>query len=192
MLKEVGHMFSLLVPEENMTYKKKDIEDDIERMIDEYGNDVLKISYIYLKDRQRAEDAFQETFFKVYKNYGSFKGKSSEKTWIIRITVNVCKDLLKSSWIKRVLPTGDIDIKNTFNDVEDKLDYMEDSRVLLHEVMQLSRLLKDVVILHYYQGFDTIEVSKILGIHEGTVRTRLFRARETLKRRINGRIEYCD
>lgn len=187
-----GLMYSLLVPKENIEYKKTEIDAEINRLIDEYGNDVLRISYIYLKDKHRAEDAFQEVFLKVYKKYENFKGMSSEKTWIIRITVNVCKDFLRSSWIKRVFPSDNVRQENTYFEVEDKLVHKEESIFLFNEVMQLPPSYKDVIILHYYQGFNTIEIGKILGIKDSTVRTRLFRAREALRKRINGRIEYCD
>jgi RNA polymerase sigma-70 factor (ECF subfamily) len=128
----------------------------------------------------------------VYKKYGSFKGRSSEKTWITRVAVNVCKDLLRSSWIKRVFLAEDIRTESIYHDIGDKLVEMEDSKILFSEVIQLSPSQKDVIILYYYQGFDTIEISKTLGVPESTVRTRLFRAREALKKRINGRIEYHD
>lgn len=183
-------MHSLLVPKENRACKGLDIEAEIERLIDEYGNDVLRISYIYLKDKQRAEDAFQEVFLKVYKNFENFKGMSSEKTWIIRITVNVCKDLLRSSWIKRVFPSENIKAELTHTDIGDKLAEFEDRKILFDEILKLSASHKDVIILHYYQQFDTIEIGKILGIPESTVRTRLFRARQALRKRLNGRIEF--
>ena len=79
------------------------IDKVIERLMNEYGNDVLRVSFIYLKDRQLAEDAFQEVFLRVYHKYNSFKHESSEKTWIIKITINICKDMLKSNWHKKVL-----------------------------------------------------------------------------------------
>ena len=79
------------------------MDKEIERLIDEYGNDVLRISYIYLKDKYLAEDAFQEVFVKVYKNFSKFRRNSTEKTWILSITMNTCKDMLRNSWFKRVL-----------------------------------------------------------------------------------------
>jgi RNA polymerase sigma-70 factor (ECF subfamily) len=95
-------MNPLLVPKEKLDNLMVDIEVEIERLMGEYGDIVLKTSYLYLKDMQRAEDAFQEVFIKIYRKYGSFKGNSSEKTWIMSITINVCKDMLRNSWLKRV------------------------------------------------------------------------------------------
>lgn len=72
-------MNPFLVPKEMLELEELDIEKEIERLMNLYGNDVLRISYLYLKDMQRSEDAFQEVFFKVYKKYSSLSGKSSEK-----------------------------------------------------------------------------------------------------------------
>ena len=71
---------------------------DIEALMREYGNDVLRTAYSYVNDRAAAEDCFQEVFIKAYKNLSGFRGESSVKTWLIRITINVCKDYLKSAY----------------------------------------------------------------------------------------------
>lgn len=86
-------MYSLLVPKENKHDKDLEMEQEVWRLMDQYGNDVLRTSFMYLKDMQRAEDAFQEVFIKVFNKY---------------ITINVCKDMLRSSWLKRVVLTDQI------------------------------------------------------------------------------------
>ena len=174
-----------------MTYMDKEIE----RLIDSYGNDVLRIAYIYLKDKHLAEDAFQEVFVKVYKNLEKFQGKSSEKTWILSITMNTCKDMLRSSWLKRIIRLEDnesmnFEIKDTSNSLDDTVIRQLEYKELLNEVMNLPRKYKELIILYYYENISTSEISKILNIPEGTVRSRLFRAREMLKYNIGGKIEY--
>ena len=174
-----------------MTYMDKEIE----RLIDSYGNDVLRISYIYLKDKHLAEDAFQEVFVKVYKNLEKFQGKSSEKTWILSITMNTCKDMLRSSWLKRIIRLEDnesmnFEMKDTSNSLDDTVIRQLEYKELLNEVMNLPRKYKELIILYYYENISTSEISKILNIPEGTVRSRLFRAREMLKYNIGGKIEY--
>lgn len=170
------------------------MDKEIERLIDEYGNDVLRIAYIYLKDKYLAEDAFQEVFVKVYKNFNKFQGSSSVKTWILAITMNTCKDILRSSWLKRIVFSQDQKLINCNDDIVDnpadevikRLQYNE----LLGEVMKLPKKYKEVIILFYYEDVSTIEISKILSIPEGTVRSRLFRAREILKYNLDGKISY--
>lgn len=182
-------MNPLSVPKEKCELEELDIDKEIERLMNVYGNDVLRTAYLYLKDMQRAEDAFQEVFIKIYKKYDSFKGKSSEKTWIISITINVCKDILRSSWLKRVFVTDNILPEKHEEDTDKAAIQLVENKILFKEVMSLQPVLKDVVILYYYQEFDSKEISKILGIAEGTVRSRLHRAREILKNKLKGRID---
>ncbi|MCM0647914.1 sigma-70 family RNA polymerase sigma factor [Clostridium swellfunianum] len=178
---------------EKIKCNELNLDAEIERMIDIYGNDVLRISYLYLKDVQRAEDALQEVFMKVYTKYGSFKGHSSEKTWIMRITINVCKDILRGSWLKRVFLAGDVIPMNKDEDnPEPTALRLLENRMVFDEVVSLRSTLKDVVILYYYEDFDTNEISSILGIAEGTVRSRLHRARDILRNKLKGRIEYFE
>lgn len=169
------------------------MEEEIKRLMDSYGNDVLRVAYLYLKDKHLAEDAFQEVFIKVYKNFDKFKKNSSEKTWIMSITMNTCRDILRISWFKKVIMFKDIDndslldnYENIDNKVINKIDYEN----LLKEVINLPRKYKEPIILYYYEELSTVDISKMLKIPEGTVRNRLFRARTLLKSNIDGKIEY--
>lgn len=182
-------MYSLSVPKENNPVKRQHLEKEIQRLMDSYGNDVLRTSYMYLKDLQKAEDAFQEVFIKVFNKFESFKGESNEKTWIVRITINVCKDILRSSWLKRVQVTDKFKEESTDTGVENKIIKMDENRLLFKEVTSLPPKFKEVIILYYYHNCSTPEVSKILKVAEGTVRSRLHRAREILKTKLGGRID---
>ncbi|EOR21162.1 RNA polymerase sigma factor [Clostridium sartagoforme AAU1] len=183
-------MDSLSVPKENKSIIGHDIEKEIQRLMDDYGDDVLRTSYMYLKDLQNAEDAFQEVFIRVFNKFESFKGESSEKTWIIRITINVCKDMLRSSWLKRVLLTDKLKEKNIIIGIDNKIIKEEENKILFEEVMSLSYRFKEVIILYYYHNYNTIEISRILNVAEGTVRSRLHRAREILKMKLGGRSDW--
>lgn len=182
-------MFSLSVPKENNSHEKSYIEKEVERMIDTYGQDVLRVSYMYLKDKHRAEDVFQEVFLKIYQKYDSFKGQSSEKTWIIQITINVCRDYLRGSWIKRVLLIDRIK-EEAAPGIDNEVIRLDENSYLFSQVLSLPPVFKDVIILYYYQEFSTAEISKILNIAEGTVRSRLHRARELLKKNIKERMDF--
>ena len=185
-------MNSLSVPNENKSVKGQNIESEIQRLMDTYGNDVLRTSYMYLKDLQNAEDAFQEVFIKVFNKLESFKGESSEKTWIIRITINVCKDMLRSSWLKRVMLTDKLKDKNLNIGIESRIIKIEENKILFEEVMALSHRFKEVIILYYYHNFNTAEISNILNVAEGTVRSRLHRGREILRTKLGGRIDWSE
>lgn len=154
---------------------------DVERLIDEYGNSILRMCFMYLKDIHLAEDAMQDTFVKVYKNYSRFKGESSEKTWIMRIAINVCKNYQRTFWWKR------IDLKDAIESavINSDTNNLEEEDVL-KEVMKLPRKYKEVILLFYYQEMKVKEVAEALDIKEATVATRLKRAREKLKFSLKG------
>lgn len=182
-------MYSLSVPKENRNESKERIAEETQRLMEQYGKDVLRTSYMFLKDKYRAEDAFQEVFIKVFHKFKDFKGESSEKTWIIKITINVCKDILRSSWLKRVMLTDQIASRRGVFDVENRFIKKDENMQIFNEVLSLPPVFKEVVILYYYHGYDTSEISNILNTKEGTVRSRLFRAREVLKTKLGGRFE---
>ena len=160
-------MISISVPDRN-------VAPDIKKLLDEYGNAVLRMCFLYLKDTHLAEDAVQDTFIKVYNSYSQFRGKSSEKTWIMRIAINVCKNYLRSSWWKHVKESAVLD------DIPARENAVRDDTLLL-EVMKLSRKYKEVVLLFYYQDMKIREIAEALQIPESTVSVRLKRAREKLK-----------
>jgi RNA polymerase sigma factor, sigma-70 family len=169
------------------------MEEEIKRLMDGYGNDVLRIAYLYLKDKHLAEDAFQEVFIKVYKNFDKFKRNSSEKTWIISITMNTCRDILRISWFKKVIMFKDLNndsLLDSYENIDNKVINRIQNENLLKEVMNLPRKYKELIILYYYEELSTADISKMLKIPEGTVRSRLFRARTILKSNIGGKIEY--
>ncbi len=154
-----------------------EVEYEIERLMNEYGNDVLRMAYLYLKDRHLAEDAFQEVFIRIYHKWDSFRYESNEKTWVIRITINVCKDMLKSNWLKKVIFYDLEDIHNSSNNVEEEINKKE----LFNQVLMLPDKYKEVILLYYYQGFSIAEIADILDTTTGTVGSLLSRARALLK-----------
>ena len=159
-------------------------KEKLENLIELYGNDVLRIATLYMQNPSTAEDIFQDVFLKVNKYLSSFQGKSSEKTWIIKITINTCKDYLKSAWRKKVVSIENFSdtIENASFD-ENIID-SENASMVLNEILLLPTKYKDVLILYYYKDFSTLEISNVLNIPEATVRTRMKRAREMLKEKL--------
>ena len=131
-------MHFLSVPREKHLNLELDKDAEIQRLMDTYGQDVLRTAVLYLKNRHTAEDAFQEVFIKVYNKLESFKNESSEKTWLITITMNFCRDLLRSSWLKRVLVTDEIASRHRGGgDLEKKIINKDEKRLLFDEVSSL-------------------------------------------------------
>ncbi|MBP3427741.1 MAG: sigma-70 family RNA polymerase sigma factor [Clostridia bacterium] len=74
----------------------------IDQWISLYEKELLRLCFVYLKDEALAEDAVQETFLKAYSRLSSFRGDSSPKTWLVRIAINVCKDMSRTSWFRMI------------------------------------------------------------------------------------------
>lgn len=154
---------------------------DMERIVDQYGTGLLRMCYLYLKDMQLAEDAVQDTFLKVYRNYGQFNGGAGEKTWVTRIAINVCKDYLRTAWRRRV------NVVEELNDIPDaEGPHAAEDGALLNEVLALKPKYREVLLLYYYQDLKISEIAKVLNAPESTISVRLKRAREQLKSRLEG------
>ncbi len=154
---------------------------DMNKLVKVYGDSLLRMCFLYLKDLHMAEDAVQDTFLKVYKSYMNFKGDCEEKTWITRISINVCKNYLRSSWWKRIDEAAVLENITVGNST----DTLQDEALLL-EIMKLSPKYKEVILLFYYQSMKIREIAMILNIPENTVSVRLLRAREILKKKLKG------
>ena len=152
---------------------------EVDRFITEYGNCILRLCYFYLQDMSLAEDAMQETFVKVYKQYATYRQESSEKTWITRIAINTCKDIRRSTWFKRVDRSVSLD---TIPEPHYEYDPADDT--LIQEVMKLQPKLKEVVLLKYYQNLSFQEIAETLQLPVGTVSTRMNTAKKKLRERL--------
>jgi RNA polymerase sigma-70 factor (ECF subfamily) len=163
-----------------------DKERTLEQLVDAYGDGILHLAYFYLKDRSLAEDVFQEVFTRVYLQLHTFRGQSSPKTWIYRIAVNLCHDKLRSFSMKRIFLFGK-DLLEATPLLPTELDAMEtalanaDKQALMDAVLALPTEYREVILLYYYEEMDTREVAEALKLSEGTVRSRLHRARARLK-----------
>jgi len=162
---------------------------DIENLIQQYGNDVLRTAYMYVKDIHTAEDIFQDVFIKVNQKLSTFEGNSSIKTWIIRITINTCKDYLKSAWNRRVSPMMDYQEDSIISDSDYEDVEKQDTKELIKKsVLSLPTKYKDIVLCVYFQDMTLTEASRVLNIAEGTAKSRLSRARQKLKSILEGRV----
>ena len=154
-------------------------EMELERLMTQYGSSLLRMCYVYLKDTGLAEDAAQETFLKAYKRLHTLKDAKSEQAWLMRIAINTCKDLLRTSWLRRVDRRVDIDtLPEAAQDPE-----MPDDTVI-SAVMGLPAKYKDMVMLRYYQGMKIAEAAQTLNISLDTAKARLRRANDKLRQQL--------
>ena len=143
-------------------------------LIEKYGNTILRLSYTYLKNIADAEDAVQDVFLKIIEKMPDFNDETHEKAWVIRTTINICKNKLKLFWNKNV------DSLNDTKELTTSDKYNEDSTVL-NAVMMLPQKYRTVIHLYYYEEYSTPEIARLLNKNEVTVRSHLHRARDKLK-----------
>ena len=159
----------------------QDQNERFERLVNQCQASLLRTCYMYLRDREQAEDAVQETFFKAYRNFGAFRGESAEKTWLMKIAINTCRDMRRTGWFlhmdRRMTPEMLPDASVPFEEIEEGL---------IVEVMNLPLRLREVVLLYYYQNMDTNEIAQTLGIARSSVSGRLQRARKKLREILEG------
>ena len=153
-----------------------------ERLVEQYQVAVLRTCYLTLCDRSQAEDAVQETFLKVYRKLGEFRGECSEKTWIMKIAMHVCYDMNRSGWSRffnrRVTPEMLPEASVPFEERDD---------TLTKAMIRLPIRLREVILLYYYQGLKVNEIAEALGISQPSVSGRLKRGRERLKAELERR-----
>ncbi|MCH5273567.1 MAG: sigma-70 family RNA polymerase sigma factor [Lachnospiraceae bacterium] len=156
---------------------------DLEALMRTYGNDVLRMAYCYVKDYEAAEDIFQEVFIKVNAKADSFRGESTIKTWLLRITVNACKDYLKSAYRQRVtILSEEEEIKIPAADTIEKIEQKQDMKWVREALLKLPENYREVLVCLYFEERSVAETAKVLGISEGTVKSRLSRGRERFRK----------
>lgn len=153
-------------------------EQEVNRAIEKYSDTIRRLCMIYLKNYADTEDIFQEVFLKYVLSSVSFKSEGHEKAWFIRVTVNACKDLLRNFFRSRTVPIDEI--------AEQAAELPPGNREVLEAVLSLPKSYKDVVYLHYYEGYTAPEISRILRKNKNTVYTHLTRARQILKEKLGG------
>ncbi|GAA0330545.1 sigma-70 family RNA polymerase sigma factor [Bacillus carboniphilus] len=167
----------------NDLHFSKNAEEALEQMMDLYGQIVLRTAFFYVQDRFLAEDICQETFIRAYRNWNKFQGNSSVKTWLIRITINLCKDKLGLKAFKSEETTDPTALKTSnYHTVEEEVMNRLHKTEILKHLVSLSKPHQEVLYLYYYLDFSTVEISIASSLPEGTIRARLHRARGQLKK----------
>jgi RNA polymerase sigma-70 factor (ECF subfamily) len=165
---------------------KDNFSGNLSALIDEYGSSVLNTAYLYLNDRQLAEDVFQEVFLKAYLKMDTFEFRSSVKTWLIRITINQCKDTIKSAYKRRVnIGLDNLDDSLSSESAEQIAEENFESERLYRAVMSLEPKHRELILLRYYNQLSLDEIASVLHISNGAVRTRLSRVTAVLKKVYN-------
>lgn len=155
-----------------MIQEDSEVNKRLEDAIEKYADTVKRISFMYVKNYTDADDIMQEVFIKYMLQNKKFQSDSHEKSWIILVTVNKCKDFIKSYWKRNVSSIGERD----FTAPED-----DDGGDVLEYVKKLPEKYSILIYLFYYENYTVPEISNMLNLNTNTIYTGLYRARALLK-----------
>ena len=148
----------------------------LEQAMAQWEVPLLRTCYLLLRDMALAEDAVQETFVKAWRNFSSYRQDASEKTWLLKIAVNTCRDLKRSRWFIH------IDRRVSMEDVpEPVIPFELPDDTVTRAVLSLPSALRQVIILRYFQSLEIREVADILHVSRRTVHYRLDKAERFLR-----------
>ncbi len=153
----------------------------LERAMEQYEESLLRMCFACLNDAALAEDAVQETFLKAYRALDRFRGDAEEKTWLLRIAINTCRDLRRSAWFRHV------DRKVTLDGLGEPASAQEWSEwddTLTRAVMGLKPKYREAVLLCCYQGLTGQEAASVLKISRSAVMNRLRQAKAILRKEL--------
>lgn len=182
LLKNVCRFFAIYKPHtknvsantiapEAVTLAKHQTNAEVERLLNCYGNRILRLAYSYLHNRSDAEDILQDTFIQYLKSSPAFSNQKHEKAWLFRVAANLCKNKLAYNQIRET------------DELEEQLhaEGREDLSFVWEAVKELPDLYREVIHLYHYEGYSTSQIADILGRKESTIRSNLKRGREKLK-----------
>ncbi len=144
--------------------------EEFTRIAETYKDMVFRVALNYLGSPCDADDAVQEVLLKLYTKSPVFENENHIKSWLIRVTANHCKSMLRAPWRRSI----------RLEDIELVFENPEQSG-LFYEVMALPEKYRIVLYLHYYEDYSVCEIAELLGIKVSAVTTRLARARNKLK-----------
>ena len=153
-------------------------EEEVRDAMERYADTVRRLCMVHVKSYADTEDIFQTVFLKYALHSDPFASREHEKAWFIRVTINACKDLLKSFFRSRTVSLDELS--------EQAVSLAPEHREVLEAVLSLPPKYKDVVYLHYYEGYTAPEMSRILGKNVNTIYTLLTRSKHLLREKLGG------
>lgn len=148
-------------------------------LVDEYRAMLYRIAFSNMKNRADAEDAVQEAFLRYMKSEKPIQNKEHEKAWLIQTTIHICLDILKSGWYQKTVPWNE-SFENAAKNIY--LPYQVRDDETLDAVLRLPVHYRNPIYLFYYEDYAIREIAEILNEKEGTIKTRLRRGREEVKK----------
>ena len=150
---------------------KERIAENAERMLDRYGDSILRLSYSYLHNMSDAEDVVQETLIKYMKTAPAFENEAHEKAWLLRVAANISKNKIDYNKVRQA------------DELDERLaaEEREDLSFVWEAVKSLPDNMREVIHLFYHEGYSTKEIATMLKRNESTVRSDMKRGRDKLR-----------
>lgn len=150
-----------------------ELNERIQSIINKYSKTIVRLAFTYVNNISDAEDIAQDVFLTYIQKLPEFNNDGHEKAWLIRVTINKCKDYLKSSWKKRIVP------------LSDDLSYIpQEDFLLLQTVFELDEKYRLPIYLYYFDDYSIKEIAVFLNINSSTIGTQLERGRNIIKNRL--------
>lgn len=157
----------------------RDDKQKLESLMEQYGTQVKRLCCLYLRDMTLAEDAAQETFIKAWRSLASYRGDCSQRTWLMRIAVNTCRDVRRTAWFRH------LDRRVTPEELP-LASPAPDEPALAEAIMHLPAADREVILLRYYEHMSAEEIADMLSVPHNTIKSRLARAKKKLKKMLEG------
>lgn len=155
--------------------ERTDLQAETDRIVDTYSDMVYKLAYAQVRNKNDADDIYQEVFLRYVRKKPAFESTENEKAWFIRVTVNCCKNFWNTPFRKHT------------QSLEDNIVFQSEEESYLKPLVdQLPEAYRAVVHLFYYEDMAVSEISKVLGRKEATVRVQLMRSRKLLRDILEG------
>ena len=142
-----------------------------------YTRNMYRLAFSYCRNREDAEDVVQEVFLKLLRQKSEFLDEQKLRSWLLKVTVNACMDLLRSPWRGRCC---------ALEEATEPTVLMQEESELVLAVLNLPAKYRGVIHLYYYEDYSITEIAGILNVSESAVRMRLMRARQKLKEQLGG------
>ncbi len=164
-----------------------DLDPEFTRILQENERRIFNMVYWSIGNYDDAQDLTQDIFWAVYRNLPKFRGEARVSTWIYRIALNRIRRYLRKQRVRRLLvPLEHLRDRGDPGPTQDPPHLPPEYQALHHHLQQLPEEFRTVILLFYFENLSLKEIARVLGVPEGTVKSRLSRARRLLRERLKG------
>ena len=150
-----------------------------EYLVEQYSDMILRLGFSWLGDMDDAMDICQEVLLKLLTDQRTFPDQGQERAWVVRLTINQCKNWKKSAWFRHRAP-----LEEGLHLAVEAPEREDGS--LLEQIRRLPAKYRQVIYLRYYEGYEVQEIAQLLGRSPGLVSTHLARAKIKLREQLEG------